>query len=96
MQQIARANLIFGLHVHVGIPDREEGNRYYESSALFPATPLRAFREFTVLARTEHRLESYRQMIFERFPRTGIPDAFDSLSEYEDYLEAARRDQLHR
>ena len=25
MQQIARANLIFGLHVHVGIPDREEG-----------------------------------------------------------------------
>ena len=23
MQQIARANLIFGLHVHVGIPDRE-------------------------------------------------------------------------
>jgi glutamate---cysteine ligase / carboxylate-amine ligase len=24
MQQIGRANLIFGLHVHVGIPDREE------------------------------------------------------------------------
>ncbi len=23
MQQVARANLIFGLHVHVGIPDRE-------------------------------------------------------------------------
>jgi carboxylate-amine ligase len=23
MQQIARANLIFGLHVHIGIPDRE-------------------------------------------------------------------------
>jgi glutamate---cysteine ligase / carboxylate-amine ligase len=25
MQQVARTNLIFGLHVHVGIPDREEG-----------------------------------------------------------------------
>jgi hypothetical protein len=25
MQQIARSCLIFGLHVHVGIPDREEG-----------------------------------------------------------------------
>src|SRR4051812_46553807 len=25
LQQIARANLIFGLHVHIGIPDREEG-----------------------------------------------------------------------
>ena len=32
-------------------------------------------------------LKAYRQMIFERFPRTGIPDAFDSLSEYDDYLE---------
>lgn len=25
MQQIARSNLIFGLHVHIGIPDRSEG-----------------------------------------------------------------------
>ena len=24
--------------------------------------------------------------MFERFPRTGIPDVFESLSEYEDYL----------
>jgi carboxylate-amine ligase len=31
-------------------------------------------------------LKAYRQMIFQRFPRTGIPDAFGSLSEYEDYL----------
>ena len=31
-------------------------------------------------------LKAYRQMIFERFPRTGIPDAFESLSEYDDYL----------
>ena len=31
--------------------------------------------------------KAYRQMIFERFPRTGIPDTFQSLSEYEDYLE---------
>ena len=27
LQQIARANLIFGLHVHIGIPDREEIRR---------------------------------------------------------------------
>src|SRR5437870_8451829 len=31
-------------------------------------------------------LKAYRQMIFERFPRTGIPDAFESVSEYADYL----------
>ena len=30
--------------------------------------------------------KAYRHNIFERFPRTGIPDEFESLSEYEDYL----------
>ena len=30
-------------------------------------------------------LKGYRLKVFERFPRTGIPDAFESLSEYEDY-----------
>ena len=30
-------------------------------------------------------------MIFERFPRTGIPDAFESLSEYDDYLACSWR-----
>jgi carboxylate-amine ligase len=29
---------------------------------------------------------SYRIKIFERFPRTGIPDIFESLSDYEDYI----------
>src|SRR5947208_8623075 len=31
-------------------------------------------------------MKAYRHMIFERFPRNGIPDAFESLSEYEDFL----------
>jgi carboxylate-amine ligase len=30
-------------------------------------------------------LKGYRLKVFERFPRTGIPDAFESLSEYEDF-----------
>ncbi len=30
--------------------------------------------------------KGYRLKVFERFPRTGIPDAFESLSEYDDYL----------
>jgi carboxylate-amine ligase len=31
-------------------------------------------------------LKGYRLKVFERFPRTGMPDAFESLSEYEDFL----------
>jgi carboxylate-amine ligase len=35
MQQIARANLIFGLHVHVGIPDREIAIRVMNQARYF-------------------------------------------------------------
>jgi len=87
MQQIARACLIFGLHVHVGIPDREEAIDIMNQARYFlpHLYALSVNSPFWLGQNTG--LKAYRQMIFERFPRTGIPDAFDSLSEYDDYLE---------
>jgi carboxylate-amine ligase len=86
MQQIARINLIFGLHVHVGIPDRERGIDVMNQSRYFlPHLYALSVNSPFWLGRNTG-LKAYRQMIFERFPRTGIPDAFESLSEYEDYL----------
>ena len=86
MQQIARANLIFGLHVHVGIPDREAGIDIMNQARYFlpHLYALSVNSPFWLGQNTG--LKAYRQMIFERFPRSGIPDAFESLSEYEDYL----------
>lgn len=86
MQQIARINLIFGLHVHVGIPDREEAIDIMNQARYFlpHLYALSVNSPFWLGENTG--LKAYRQMIFERFPRTGIPDAFESLSEYEDYL----------
>src|SRR5436190_9613942 len=86
MQQIARSCLIFGLHVHVGIPDREEGIDIMNQARYFlpHLYALSVNSPFWLGQNTG--LKAYRHMIFERFPRTGIPDAFDSLSEYEDYL----------
>jgi len=86
MQQIARINLIFGLHVHVGIPDREEAIDVMNQARYFlpHLYALSVNSPFWLGQNTG--LKAYRQMIFERFPRTGIPDAFESLSEYEDYL----------
>src|SRR5216110_1093582 len=86
MQQIARANLIFGLHVHVGIPDREEGIDIMNQARYFlpHLYALSVNSPFWLGQNTG--LKAYRHMIFERFPRTGIPDAFESLSEYEDFL----------
>lgn len=86
MQQIARTNLIFGLHVHVGIPDREKGIDVMNQARYFlPHLYALSVNSPFWLGRNTG-LKAYRQMIFERFPRTGIPDAFESLSEYEDYL----------
>lgn len=86
MQQIARANLIWGLHVHVGIPDRGEAIDVMNQARYFlpHLYALSVNSPFWLGQNTG--LKAYRQMIFERFPRTGIPDAFESLSEYDDYL----------
>ena len=85
-QQIARACLIFGLHVHVGIPDREGGIDIMNQARYFlpHLYALSVNSPFWLGQNTG--LKAYRHMIFERFPRTGIPDAFESLSEYEDYV----------
>ena len=86
MQQVARVNLIFGLHVHVGIPDREEAIDIMNQARYFlpHLYALSVNSPFWLGENTG--LKAYRQMIFDRFPRTGIPDAFESLSEYDDYL----------
>jgi glutamate---cysteine ligase / carboxylate-amine ligase len=85
MGLLARANLIFGLHVHVGIPDRESAIHVMNQARYFlpHIYALSVNSPFWVGRNTG--LKGYRLKVFERFPRTGIPDAFESLSEYEDY-----------
>jgi len=86
MQQVARASLIFGLHVHVTIPDREKGIDIMNQARYFlpHLYALSVNSPFWLGENTG--LKAYRHMIFERFPRTGIPETFESLSEYQDFL----------
>ena len=87
LQQLARSLLIFGLHVHVGVPDRSvmidlmNEVRYFlpHLLALSTSSPFWMGRNTG--------LKSYRTTIFRRFPRTGVPDHFDSWSEYENYIQ---------
>src|ERR1700745_1204170 len=85
MQTLARANLIFGLHVHVGIPNREAAIHVMNQARYFlpHIYALSVNSPFWVGQNTG--LKGYRLKVFERFPRTGIPDSCESLSEYEDY-----------
>ena len=85
MQQLARANLIFGLHVHVGIADREAAIHVMNQARYFLPHIYALSVNSPFWVGQDTGLKGYRLKVFERFPRTGIPDAFESLSEYEDY-----------
>ena len=86
LQQVARANLIFGLHVHVGIPDRYAAIHVMNQARYFLPHLFALSANSPFWLGRDTGFKGYRLKVFERFPRTGIPDAFDSLSEYEDYL----------
>jgi len=85
MQLVARANLIFGLHVHVGIPNRESAIHVMNMVRYFLPHIYALSVNSPFWVGQDTGLKGYRLKVFERFPRTGIPDAFESLSEYEDY-----------
>jgi carboxylate-amine ligase len=86
LQLAARANLIFGLHVHVGIEDREAAIRIMNSMRYFlpHIMALATNSPFWLGLNTGYK--GYRAKVFENFPRTGIPDAFLSYSEFENYV----------
>ncbi|MGH8100202.1 MAG: carboxylate-amine ligase [Chthoniobacterales bacterium] len=85
MQLLARANLIFGLHVHVGIPDRESAIHVMNQARYFLPHIYALSTNSPFWVGQDTGLKGYRLKVFERFPRTGIPDSFESLSEYEDF-----------
>lgn len=86
LQQVARANLIFGLHVHVGIDDREQAIHVMNAVRYFLPHIFALSTNSPFWQGRNTGLKSYRSKIFDRFPRTGIPDHFQSLSEYENYI----------
>ncbi len=86
MQQIARANLIFGLHVHVGVDDREMAIHVMNAVRYFLPHIFALSTNSPFWLGRNTGFKSYRSKVFDRFPRTGIPDYFNSLSEYDNYI----------
>jgi carboxylate-amine ligase len=86
MQLVARANLIFGLHVHVGIEDRETAIHMMNHARYFLPHLLAISTNSPFWLGMETGLKSYRCKVFDKFPRTNIPDFFPSWGEYENYV----------
>ncbi len=86
LQDAARSNLIFGLHVHVGMETREMAMHIANSTRYFLP---HVYALSTNSPFWEGRLtgyKSYRTKVFDKFPRTGIPEAFESIEAYDNYV----------
>ena len=86
LQQLARSLLIFGLHVHVAVPDRQTSIDLMNQARYFLPHLLALSTSSPFWMGRDTGLKSYRTTIFRRFPRTGVPDHFGSWSEYENYV----------
>ena len=84
---VGQRNLVCGMHVHVAIPDGVD--RVLLMNRVMPWLPV-----FLALStsspfwdRRITGLLSYRQAIYDEWPRSGIPDFFDGEADYRQFAE---------
>jgi len=90
LQILLRQFLIYGLHVHVGFPDSASAVRGYNMAINYLPVFL-ALSTSSPFFYGEHTgLHSYRTKIFEQLPRAGIPEYFDSFSQFEELFNSLK------
>src|SRR5580692_2816248 len=86
LQEAARSNLIFGLHVHVGMESREMANHIANSTRYFLPHIYALSTNSPFWEGRQTGYKSFRTKVFDKFPRTGIPEAFESIEAYENFV----------
>jgi len=86
MGQLARSLLIFGMHVHVAMPDKQTTIDMMNMVRYFLPHLLALSTSSPFWMGRNTGLKSFRTTVFRRFPRTGIPEVFESWSEYENFI----------
>jgi carboxylate-amine ligase len=86
LKMVARANLIFGLHVHVGVEDPETRIHLMNAARYFLPHIMALSTNSPFWLGMDTGLKSYRCKVFDKFPRTNIPDYFPSYGEYENFI----------
>jgi carboxylate-amine ligase len=86
MRDVARGNLIFGLHVHVGIENRDDAIIIMNQARYFLPHIFALSVNSPFWCGRNTGFHSYRAKVFDKFPRTGIPEHFNSAAEYDSYL----------
>jgi carboxylate-amine ligase len=86
LQEAARSNLIFGLHVHVGMESREMANHIANSTRYFLPHIYALSTNSPFWEGRQTGYKSFRTKVFDKFPRTGIPETFDSIEAYDNFV----------
>ena len=87
LQMVARSLLIFGMHVHVGIPNRDRQIHIMNAARYFLPHVLALSTSSPFWLGIDTGLKSYRSEVFKKFPRTDIPDHYDSYAAFERYID---------
>ena len=86
LADVARRMLIYGMHVHVGIEDKDLRIDVMDQARYFLPHLLALTTSSPFWYGRDTGIKSYRSIVFENLPRTGHPPEFRSWSEYERFL----------
>jgi carboxylate-amine ligase len=82
-QQLAREQLIFGCHVHIGITDREAAIQVMNRARPWLAVLLALAANSPFWLGTDTGYSSFRTEIWRRWPMAGTPQVFHSRAEFD-------------
>jgi len=86
LQGVVRRLLICGMHVHVGVADEDDRIQLMNQVTYFLPHLLAVSGSSPFWHGEDTGLKSYRTSVFRAMPRTGLPDEFDSWSEYQRHI----------
>ena len=88
MGWVARTQGIYGLHVHVAVPDGDTAILAVNALARHVPLLVALSANSPFWRGSDTSLASTRIKIFEMFPRSGLPPAFRNWEDFENYIEA--------
>jgi carboxylate-amine ligase len=91
VQYPARRELVFGLHIHVGVPDPETAIRVVRALRLQIPELIALSASSPFWRGVPSGLRSTRHSVFDTVPRSGPPPAFDDWGAFTAYVEALER-----
>ncbi len=87
LQMVARSLLIFGVHVHVAVEDLDRRINIMNAARYFLPHVLALTTSSPFWLGFNTGLKSYRSEVFKKFPRTDIPDHFESHQQFQSYVD---------